>query len=161
MPHGDVDTNIPSNECIKLDDDEDVVGPNAQKLPNGSSGKRTAQDILSNDVLVFESDEGDNEDDIKGVNSSYEDEAVISKEKYMKQKKEESSSSAVKVLVEAKAVMASTAAISTKETSAESGANILSEPGKSYQPRVIKYETPGNEKKGKLIVILSVFFLFG
>lgn len=148
MPNGDVDTNIPSNECVKIDDEDEIVEvKNAGAGASGGSSKRTAQDILNNDVLVFESD--DDADDIKDGNDSYEDDAVISKDKYMKQK-----SSSVKPAsssIETSTTTTTTSAIANGlpkpvEASATK-ASVCQEPEKPYQPRVIKYETPDSEKK--------------
>lgn len=140
MPHGDVDTNVPSNECVKIDDEDGIV----EVKNSGGPSKRTAQDILANnEVLVFESDDDDDNNDIKDVNDSYEDDAVISKEKYMKQK-----TSSVKTVP---AVETPTVTTNSLPKALEaSKASVIQEPEKPYQPRVIKYETPDTgEKKGK------------
>lgn len=142
MPHGDVDTNVPSNECVKIDDEDEIV----EVKKSGGSSKRTAQDILANkEVLVFESDNDEDDDDnndIKDVNDSYEDDAVISKDKYMRQK-----TLGVKTVP---AVETTTVTTNGLPKAVEASmASVSQEPEKPYQPQVIKYETPDGEKKGK------------
>lgn len=148
MPHGDDEKSVPSNECVKVDDDDEVVELNNKNNltdVNSKNQKLKAKDLLSsNDILEFESD--DDDDNIKDMNDSYEDEAVISKDKYDRQKQD--INSIVKPGNNIEKVEQTNKALNEEKLVNSNNINIPAPTEtKPHVPKIFKYTTPENDKK--------------